>query len=214
MLKAVVAFKKAIANVNFNKAIANVDFKKIVTKLDFGHFLIFRFFFDALGLSDSESKSISKSLGDNPNVTDSAATAINKAANDSFATSDVKTLSLSKALADFYAVADSHASSIVKSTIDSSTFTDTENKDFYKVISETAGVTDDLDGAATADDDQDMTFVKVRSNLATIADVISIVKNTLFSDTSALTDSGSVRNQGYCDFSYFKADYVGDSRTF
>ena len=96
----------------------------------------------------------------------------------------------------------------------SSAFSDTERKDFYKVISETAGVTDDLDGEATADDDQDMTFVKVRSNLATITDVISIVKNTLFSDTSALTDSGSVRNQGYCDFSYFEADYVGDSRTF
>ena len=49
MLKAIVAFKKAIAD---------IDFKKAIAELKFGDFLSFRFFFDALGLSDSQSKSI------------------------------------------------------------------------------------------------------------------------------------------------------------
>lgn len=278
MLKAIVAFKKAIAD---------IDLKKAIAEIKFGDFLIFRFFFDALGLSDSESKSIGKTLDNSSITSDLALKGLNKASSDGFsasdvtsldvgtslidsgaisdeinffavgkglndspntsdqtafsigttktdafsvsesisnspnkvladlsATADVKTLSLSKALADFYAVSDSHRSSFTKSTADSSAFSDTERKNFYKVITEAAGVTDDLDGAATANDDQDMTFVKVRSNLATITDLVSIVKNTVFSDTSALTDSGSLRNQNYCDFSYFEADYVGDSRTF
>ena len=278
MLKAIVAFKKAIAD---------IDLKKAIAELKFGNFLIFRFFFDALGLSDSESKSIGKTLDNSSITSDLALKGLSKASNDGFsasdatsldvgtslidsgaisdeidtfavgkglndssstndetafaigttrtdafsvsesisnapnkvlanssATADVKTLSLSKALADFYAVGDSHRSSFTKSNADSSAFSDTQRKDFYKVITEAAGVTDDLDGEATTNDDQDMTFVKVRSNLATITDVVSIVKNTIFSDTSALTDSGLVRNQGYCDFSYFEADYVGDSRTF
>ena len=59
-----------------------------------------------------------------------------------------------------------------------------------------------------------MTFVKVRSDLAAMTDILNIVQGKLLGDTSALTDSGSARNQGYCDFSYFEADYVGDSRTF
>jgi len=278
MLKAIVAFKKAVAD---------IDLKKAIAELKFGDFLIFRFFFNALSLSDSESKSIGKTLDNSSITSDLALKALSKASSDGFsasdatsldvgtslidsgaifdeidtfaigkglndspstsdetafaigttrtdafsvsesisnapnkvladlsATADVKTLSLSKVLADFYAVSDSHRSSFTKSNADSSAFSDTERKDFQKVITEAAGVTDDLDGEATANDDQDMTFVKVRSNLATITDLVSIVKNTVFSDTSALTDSGSLRNQGYCDFSYFEADYVGDSRTF
>jgi len=34
------------------------------------------------------------------------------------------------------------------------------------------------------------------------------------SDLASLTDAGSLRSQGYCDFTYFAEDYVGASRTF
>ena len=33
-------------------------------------------------------------------------------------------------------------------------------------------------------------------------------------DTIPITDAGSLRSQGYCDFTYFQEDYVGASRTF
>jgi hypothetical protein len=109
---------------------------------------------------------------------------------------------------------DVQTASFNKGAADSSAFTDTERKDFHKFINEDAGVTDDLDGEASADDDQTMTFVKVRSDLATMTDILSIVKGKLLSDTSALTDSGSYRGQGYCAFDYFASDYVGYSGTF
>lgn len=34
------------------------------------------------------------------------------------------------------------------------------------------------------------------------------------SEQAAVTDAGSLRSQGYCDFSYFAEDFVGASRTF
>ena len=109
---------------------------------------------------------------------------------------------------------DSQTASFNKGNADSSSFADTETKDFHKFINEETGVTDDLDGEATTDDDQTMTFVKVRSDLATMTDILSIVQGKLFNDASASTDSGSYRGQGYSAFSYFESDYVGYSGTF
>ena len=35
-----------------------------------------------------------------------------------------------------------------------------------------------------------------------------------FTDTMAITDTGSIRMQSYCSFDYFSEDYVGSSLTF
>ncbi len=86
--------------------------------------------------------------------------------------------------------------------------------DFHKFIAEATGVTDDLDGEATADDDQEMTFVKVRSNLATLSDAFAHSIGRGLSDTIGSSDSGSMRGQGYCAFDYFSADYVGYTQSF
>jgi hypothetical protein len=205
MIKAVVAFKKAIATVGFKKAIAEIAL---------GFFLIFRFFFDALGLSDSQSKSIGKSLGDSSSASDSTVTGLGKVTSDGSATADAQTFSLGKALSDFSAMSDVKTASFTKGNADSSSFADAEIKDFHKFINEQAGVTDDLDGEASADDDQTMTFVKVRSDLAAMTDILTIVKAKLLSDTSAAADSGSYRGQGFASFDYFASDYVGYSGTF
>ena len=205
MIKAIIAFKKAIAS---------IDYKKMVAELKFGDFLIFRFFFDALGLSDSQSKSVGKSLGDSSSASDSTVTGLGKVTSDSSATADAQTFSLGKALSDFSAMSDVKTASFTKGNADSSSFADAEIKDFHKFINEQAGVTDDLDGEASAEDDQTMTFVKVRSDLAAMTDILSIVQAKLLSDASAAADSGSYRGQGYCAFDYFASDYVGYSGTF
>ena len=61
MIKAIIAFKKAIAS---------IDYKKMVADIKFGDFLIFRLFTDALGLSDSPSKGVGKSFGDSSSASD------------------------------------------------------------------------------------------------------------------------------------------------
>jgi len=64
MINAIVAFKKAVADIGFKKAVASIRI---------GEFLIFRFFFEVLGLSDAQAKDVGKSLSDSQAITDLAA---------------------------------------------------------------------------------------------------------------------------------------------
>ena len=82
MIKALIAFKKAVAKVGFKKAVA---------KINLGDFLIFRFFLEALGLSDVQSKVVGKSLSDSQAVTDLTATGIGKPLSDNSSTADAAT---------------------------------------------------------------------------------------------------------------------------
>lgn len=168
--------------------------------------------------------------------------------------------------------------------------TDSHAFDISMTFSEQTFVTDDLDGEATAEDDQEIQFVKTRSDSGALTD--SFAKTVTFvrsftetpaanddpsfdvtkpltegpsasdsfskvvafsrsfaespsvtdsdtlntgknlgdnggiidskvlqvtkvsSDAGVASDSGSLRSQGYCDFTYFAEDYVGASRTF
>lgn len=103
-----------------------------------------------------------------------------------------------------------------------------------KFLTDQTFVTDDLDGEASAEDDQEISFVKTRTDIGVASDSFdrtvtylrdfaengsaseSAVKLTTKarSDSAAFTDSGNLRSQGYCDFTYFAEDYVGASRTF
>ena len=103
-----------------------------------------------------------------------------------------------------------------------------------KLLADQATVTDDLDGEATTQDDQEMQFAKVTGNIAAATDVLNLAVNynRAFtdsygvtdsdvlnfgkrpSDTTSMTDVGSLRSQGFADFTYFAEDYVGASRTF
>ncbi len=103
-----------------------------------------------------------------------------------------------------------------------------------KLLADQATVTDDLDGEATAEDDQEMQFAKVTGNIAAAIDVLTLAVNynRVFTDsygvtdsdvlhfgkrpadTTSMTDVGSLRSQGFADFTYFAEDYVGASRTF
>ena len=280
MINAIVAFKKAVAEIGFKKAVATIKL---------GDFLIFRFFFDALELSDTPSKSVGKSLSDSQAVSDASVSSVGKAESDASSTADstslgfgstqadagsfsdnVDTFAISKliqdapsvgesifletgfnrqyadafsaaesisfgagkvfadasgatdsesvqfvkALTDSSGVAENAVMSPNKVLQDSSVTSEDQNMDFHKFISEQTGVTDDLDGEATADDDQEMTFVKVRSDLATMVDLFAHSTGRGLSDTIGSSDTGSLRGQGYCAFDYFEADYVGYTQSF
>jgi hypothetical protein len=289
MINRVVAFKKAISAIAFKKAEATVSFKKAIATIRLGNFLIFRFFFDVLGLSDAEVKSVGKSLADSQAVSDASISNVGKSNSDtssaedslsfgfgftnsdsgsvtdnidtftigkliqdnssvdesifletgfnreyddsffaaesltlsagkvfahSFGTTDSESFQLTKALSDESGVAENAVMSPNKVLQNSSLVSEDQNMGFAKFISEQTGVTDDLDGEATADDDQEMTFTKVRSDLATLVDSFAHSTGRGLSDTIGTNDSGSLRSQGYCAFDYFLEDYVGASQTF
>tara|TARA_B110000211_G_scaffold198171_1_gene227970 strand:- start:690 stop:1337 length:648 start_codon:yes stop_codon:yes gene_type:complete len=215
MIDVVVAFKKAIASVAFRKATATIAFKKAIADISLGKFLIFRFFFENLGLSDSESKALNKSVLDASALSDTATTDLSKIKSDQTATTDSTVFDFGTAQNDSSQTSDAiDTFAIGKALQDSSSLSEVQTMNFHKFVEESTGVTDDLDGEATTDDDQEMTFVKVRSNLATMVDAFAHSTGRGLSDTIGSSDSGSLRGQGYCAFDYFEADYVGYSQSF
>ena len=214
-----IAFKKAIADIAFKKAIAKIAFKKAIAKIEFGNFILWRFFYDSAAVSDQATKESGKSFTESPEVTDAQAKASSKSLSETLSISDFVTILLNqiKVFSDVFAASDNQTLSIHKKPNDAVAFTEAQAKDFAKVINETFYATDDLDGEASADDEQNITFVKVRSEILAITDSVSILFNQgrVFTDSSLTSDSGSLRSQGYVNTNgYFSEDYVGASRTF
>ena len=87
-------------------------------------------------------------------------------------------------------------------------------KDFSKVVTETLFGTDDLDGASGVDDDQTMTFVKVRTDLGFLNDNVVNLTSKIVQDTPSADDSGSLTTQTYALEDYFAEEYCGFIRTF
>ena len=85
---------------------------------------------------------------------------------------------------------------------------------FGKFLTSTATATDDLDGEATTEDDQEIQFFKVLNHTTSAADTKTLTVSLAKADTTNASDAGSLRSQNYCDFTYFAEDYVGQSRTF
>ncbi len=52
------------------------------------------------------------------------------------------------------------------------------------------------------------------TDTATMADTVVFAANLGIVDAASIADSGSIRMQDYCDFTYFAEDYVGEARTF
>ena len=158
MIKASIAFKKAVADIGFKKAVATINF---------GDFLIFRFFADALGLSDTSAKSVGKSVTDSQAVTDIASVSTGKSESDAFSTSDSAELAIEKAHSD---------AGLLSDQIDS--------LDIEKVLAELSSVSESID-IQTA-------FNRSHTDAFTADESIRLNPGKVFSDTSAFTDSNTL----------------------
>ena len=268
---------------------------------------------NAAALSDDDVLAIVKALTEQPAFTDAHTFDQTKPLSNSGSVAEDATLTPGKVLADASAFTDNDTLDVTKDVggdtaqdycdvtyfledytvgdrLDRIFLGDEQEFTYVKNISDQAFVTDDLDGEATTEDDQEIDFVKTRSEIVSIGDVfdrdvaysrafteapaandspaMGITKPTsdsgtasdtfaktvvyirdftespstsdadtitfgaVKSDDGAFTDSdvksmsksltespsaassGSLRSQGYCDFTYFAEDYVGASRTF
>ncbi len=231
-----------------------------------------------------------RNLTEDPALSDAYAYAFTKPFTEALGSTDLSTLLLNKPFSDAFGATDTDTLSITKNFTESPALTDIQTFDISMTFSEQTFVTDDLDGEASAEDDQEMQFVKVRSDggaltdsfaktvtfvrsftetpaandepsfdltkpltespsasdsfskvvafdrsfaespSVTDSDTLNTGKNLsdnggiidaqvvqftkVSSDSGVAADSGSLRSQGYCDFTYFAEDYVGASRTF
>ena len=167
--------------------------------------------------SDNQVRSFVKTLTDNSLVADAAARAFEKARQDSASTVDERVFAVLKSIVDASSATDLALRSIVKPALaDTVAASEQLVMSFsnVRIFVEAVSATDDLDGAATAEDDQEMQFTKTRSDTATALDAIVRTLAQSLADTASITDTGLLRSQGYTpDFTYFLEDYVGVSRT-
>lgn len=212
---------------------------------------------DSGALTDDEVISIIKGLSETPAVAEAHIFAFTKPLTDSGAITDAQTLTSLKALTEAPSATDVDVIDFTKiagddtdydycdlsyfaedyvegDRVDRAFVAETNVIDMTKFLSDQVFATDDLDGEASAEDDQEISFVKTRTEIANVTDLFdrdvnysrefsengsvgqSAVKLTtkIESDSGAVSDSGNLRSQGYCDFTYFAEDYVGASRAF
>jgi len=139
-----------------------------------------------------------------------------------------------RAFADGSAITDNDVLLVGKAFADPTTMTDAFSHAHSKVLANIVGVTDDIDGAASILDDQEMQFFKNTTNATAITDLFTrvVAFNRTFTDPTTMTelvsravgrsitelpsvtDAGSLRSHSYCDITFFGEDFVGASRTF
>ena len=155
---------------------------------------------------------LGRTLADSFTATDSALLASVKAASDTAAAAEILTRAIGKLLADNPAVIDAEIRAVQKAFADAAATTDTASKGLgksfsdtvnfaavvdvaltgiFKSFSETVTATDDVDGTASLQDDQEVAFVKNITNVAGAAEAIQLVVAFVrqFSDTATITDS-------------------------
>jgi hypothetical protein len=154
-------------------------------------------------------------LLDNSTVTDNQVQAFFKSLSDSSSIAEALLFAVDKALADTPALTDFTSFSITKSGVsDGAAVSESHSRHLAKLVFDTINVTDDIDGAASILDDQEMQFFKTRTHIANVSDLHILNFGLGASDTTLITDAGLLRAQNYTpDFTYFAEDYVGVSRT-
>lgn len=127
-----------------------------------------------------------------------------KVLSDTSTVTDVFALSVPKSFADTSTVAESSVLRFSAAKADIVTTADAKTVDFSKVVADLANLAD----AAVRD------FSKAASDTASLTDAVALVSRLGIIDQPTASDSGSLRMQDYCDFTYFAEDYVGESRVF
>ena len=187
-------------------------------------------------LADTNVLSFFKNISENPNFTDAINTlAITKLLTDTVnATDDLdaaasilddQEMQFTKITTNATTVADSFARVVAflrsfsetpgltdvstlgigKTVSENPAFSDTNYVNFGKLLSEQPNITDLLALQVT---------LSPFTETPGVTDSADVVPNKVFTELPSLTDAGSLRSQGYCDFTFFAEDFVGASRTF
>jgi hypothetical protein len=206
-------------------AIVDTDFKAVA-----------KFFTENPAMADTNILSFFKNLSENPNFTDTINTlALTKALTDAVNATDdfdgaasilddqemqfVKNTTNTAAITDAFArvvaftrsfsetpaLTDVNILGIGKTASENPAFSDTNYVNFGKLLSEQPNFTDVLALQVT---------LSPFTEAPGVTDSADVVPNKVFTELPSLTDAGSLRSQGYCDFTFFAEDFVGASRNF
>ena len=179
---------------------------------------------------DAQALDVSKLLTDSPAVSEALAKGIATLYGDASNVAESHSKAISKDIYEFYALDyfqedyvrsptevsfdDAFSQFLSKALGDSTGITDDDTLSIAKLIQDGVTATDDFDGEATTEDDQEIHFVKVLSHSIANTDAVIVSLSKNITESPGVTDAGNARGQGYSDFDYFAEDYVGYSWTF
>jgi len=160
----------------------------------------------------------SRSFTDTADAAENNIFSIGKGLSNSADATENNIFSIGKGLSNSADATENNIFSVGKGLSNSAGATDTftSQQAFSRSFTDTAYATDDIDGAASILDDQEMQFVKARTDIASVTDSVLVLRtvNQFHTETPSATDAGSLRSQGFADFTYFAEDFVGASQTF
>ena len=181
-----------IDTIGFSKSVA--DFGALATEIRFDATKLFS---ETATFSDEQLFSVGKGLSEIP------------------VTIDVISFFSGKILQDAWSATDNNQLTFRKLPNDEAVFTTETALALTKLLVSNIDVTDDIDGEASIEDDQNMLFFKSRTDNGYVSESNVKSFSTGNSDSASVTDSGSLYGQDYVDnLFYFAEDYVGYNATF
>jgi len=177
-----------------------------------------RGFSDASSIAESNYVDFSKPLTENSSISDDIDTVeVGKNLSDTPSASDnVDKLETTKLLTDTVGITDD---------VDgAASIQDDQEMQFTKIRTDVGNVAENftrqVDFSRAFTDSNEISeslahsFGKLFTNTSNVSESIALQIGLALPDEASLTDAGSYRSQGYCDFAYFAEDYVGASGTF
>jgi hypothetical protein len=143
-------------------------------------------------------------MNDGADVGDGSTYSFQKYINNTILLADARFFDIDKALADEPGIVDNIAIETIKEFTDSFSASSVTFTSFTKALADTLTAADVATVAST----------KILSDTASTADLAVRSTTKAVADSFGFSESGSVVSQGYCDPTYFEADYVGEYRTF
>lgn len=172
----------------------------------------YRYIPEVTVISDAVNKAVAKAVKDSVTTGDkvSISSSIRLVDSVAFTETFLATLVFIRSFTDAVTMPDSLKSSTTKSLADALVSTDALRSTINKYLADGVAMIDSF----SATDGLLYAFSKYLSNVIFVQDSVVVYPSKVFSDMIFTQDAGSLRSQGYCDFSYFAEDYVGESRTF
>ena len=116
-----------------------------------------------------------------------------------------RVVAFTRSFSDTPGLTDLNVLGVGKTLSENPSFSDTNYVNFGKLLADTPSIGDVFALQLT---------LSPFTEAPGVTDSANIVPNKIFTEAPSLTDAGSLRSQGYCDFTFFAEDFVGASKTF
>ena len=186
-------YVKPVWSVNYVLPVVDVSYVLITFDAatdDLGRYRRFR---DAFVVSEALANHLNKARSDTAEAAESYSVGVGKSSNDSPAAEDLfdRVVSYVRGFLDAAGASEAYASGFGKLSTDEASIGDSDPvRLFGKNVLDAVGATDDLDGAASILDDQEMFFFKATNNVATASELFdrTVVFSREFSDSYTAGD--------------------------